>query len=87
MWIGGVSGKAGHGHELRRELGHRLKYFFGMLTRFGKFYIALALYCYFTVFIDPCCVAKWILALILMEALAGVKESTVMARGRHRQKL
>ena len=52
-----------------------------VLTHFGKFCIALALYCYF-MFIDPCCVI-----VILTKVLAGEKESTVMVRGRRRQKI
>ena len=37
------------------ELGHGVEYLFVVLTRFSKFCIALALYCYF-MFIDPCCI-------------------------------
>ena len=74
----------GRGHEL----GHGLEYlFFVMLICFCKFCIALALYCYFML-IRRSMLCYWILALMLMEVLAGEKESTAfMARGRRWRKL
>ena len=60
--------------------------FFAVLTCFGKFCIALALYCYFML-IDPCCACYWILALILTEVLASEKDNTDMVGGWRRRKL